>query len=1239
MAFVKQGVGNVNLSTGAATARIPLYEIKIKDFTFPIYLAYSTQGLKADEASSRMGLGWVLNANAVITRSVRGEPDEFSQRLSAPPDLTVQNSALSDFLTNATLPVGSGNDTQPDEFQFNVNGYSGKFVLDDNLIPRITSTSNVKINLTISRTPLSTSGYIGPIVLTTPDGIKYTFSIYEKTTAINMKRYSPYYNTTVTAFYLNRIDLPTGEYVTFAYTSINTTVETGKAQQLIAQQSQGAGVGNCMTCGTATTFTTTTDKISYSTYFLNNITTSSGIVVNLTYQARLDLSGDNRLTSLEVTGLKKYTFEYYDVAGQSTRTTGRFFLTKVKDAVITGSTGDAGLDYTLAYNSMTSVPLPLLAGQDVLGFYNGNTNTDLLPATLNSQGQFDISFRDPNPSKAIYGTLASISYPTGGKEEITYEANTKSATRVVNSSSELISLFGVGAQVYTRSTIFCRVNQTISIQTQADDAILNDGYTAGANLVTVVMRLYDGITQVATGNVLGYSANVVSYNLLANHTYRLEMQVKYATENGTCSFLFDNGTPPVYEDYNTTIPGLRVSRIKFTDPINANNFSKYFTYASLSNVSKSTGSALLPVFASTKIDRTYCGSLGQDYTTCLRTLYSSSSTGSVYEMAGTGSVIYYTNVIESNSPNFLFGGTEHEFFVNNGGQQATKLVGTDIPYMPSGQYPTLSGMEKKSRVFDSKRTVVSEEENVYETITDQSTATNSYYYRKQFDAAYGNPYWIEAYDVYKMTYNNTWIRLKDKISRSFVPGNQLVTTSTYKYGTATNILPDSIISQDSKGLALLTTLKYPTSSFAGDPDALNASNGYSTLVSKNIITPVVQKTEYRNNVVTKKVRTYYSDFLATVPISPSAVLVKSSTGDVLDNEIIFSYYDTKGNLREVKKSADVQNTYIWDKEKSLVLAKVIGEAVTSDKVAYTGFEVSGDYGNWTYSSGSVGSTVSYTGLKCFTGTLTKSMTSTGTYVVSLWTNTSATVNAAAGSLIRTVRGWKLYRWSLTNPTTITVTGTNIDELRLIPSGAQLVSFTHKAFVGLLAKLDENEVATYYDYDYRNRLSVIKDENWSILKKYDYGFAGVVTPLASYANDEISGDFLKSNCDAGTTPVATTYVIPAGSYFSTISQADANQQATAALNAGGPAYANTNGTCVPMQCTDCTSADRKCINNVCEMGGFKYTSSTYQQVSIAGAIQWRYVVTVKYCFSDGTTSTYSWQEAKTTSPTLNTCILP
>lgn len=1239
MAIVKAGVGNVNLSTGAAAAKIPLYEIKIKDFRFPIFLSYATQGLKTDEASSRVGLGWTLVANGAVTRSVRGEPDEFSERLTPPADLSLNTQAVYDYLNNSTQAVGSGYDTQPDEFQFNVNGYSGKFVLGAGYVPRVTATANVKITVPITVTPQSTAGSLGPITLLTPDGVKYEFNAVEKTTDVNMARYSPYNNTTITAFFLTKVELPTGETILFNYTAINTTVETGRADVLTVN-GQTSGTGDCTSCGTGgTLFTTNTDRVSYNTRYLSSITSSTGLSINFTYQARPDLSQDNRLTTLEVTGLKKYSFEYYDLANQSTKMTGRYFLTKVKDAVITGQTGDTGQDYNFTYNSMASVPLPLTKGQDVLGFYNGSANTYLIPNALGPQGVPDMAYRNPSATYATYGTLAAVSFPTGGKEEFFYEGNTETVSALQN-TKQVFDIGGPGVQVYTSGMIYCPVNQTITIRTKANDRYPADGYTAPATQNTVVLRIYDGITQVASRSALGYTEDVTTYNLLAEHVYRFEVQVKYATENGNANFGIDKSPTPVYADVTENMPGLRVSRIKTTDPMTANVVNKYFKYAGLSDLTKSSGGFILPVFGSSTFERFYCGSTNQFTTECGKTIYSSSSTQSVYELAGSGSVIYYTKVIESNSPNFIYGGTEHQFFPNENGSNFVQVLGLEVPYLPSGQTPTLSGIESKTSVFNDKLAIVQEDENVYESSIDLSTATLAYYTRKKFPVDVAFAGWKDAFDAYKMTYGNYWLRVKSKISKSFTANGSLTTTTDYKYGTATNILPDTVKTTDSKGNTRLTSYKYPTSSFTGDPDAFSQPSNYNLLVNRNIITPVVQQTEYSNTTLLSKTRTLYKDWFSNSTIlTPVVLQLKASTSDVLADKVVFGKYDSRGNVLEVQAKNDVMNAYVWDKEKSLPTAKATGNGLNVLKLAFTSFEITGDYGNWTYSSGSVNTTTGFAGSNCFTGTLTKTMDGVTNYEVWLWTNSSVTVNAVAGTVAKTARGWTLYKWVLTNPATITVSGTNIDELRLFPVGAQLVSFVHKPFVGISARGEVNNYFTYYDYDYRNRLKVVKNETFNILKSNEYAFAGTVTPLAKYFNDETAGYFTKTGCGAGTTGSSVQYVIPAGTYSSTISQADANQQATNALNAGGQGNANAKGTCIPIICSGCTGSDQKCINNTCEQGGFKYTSSTYQQVSIAGVMQWRYVVTTKFCFSDGTVSTLSWQEAKTTSPTLNTCLLP
>lgn len=74
--------------------------------------------------------------------------------------------------------------------------------------------------------------------------------------------------------------------------------------------------------------------------------------------------------------------------------------------------------------------------------------------------------------------------------------------------------------------------------------------------------------------------------------------------------------------------------------------------------------------------------------------------------------------------------------------------------------------------------------------------------------------------------------------------------------------------------------------------------------------------------------------------------------------------------------------------------------------------------------------------------------------------------------------------------------------------------------------------------------------------------GTCTAIPTYWNVEKSGLFQK-DCSGipGTTGTYVQYIVPAHTYSSAISQADADAQAQADVDANGQAYANTNGFCV------------------------------------------------------------------------------
>lgn len=65
----------VSLTTGIPDITIPLYEIRMGEFTLPITISYHASGARPDEVPSCVGLGWTLNAGGAVTRTILGGPD------------------------------------------------------------------------------------------------------------------------------------------------------------------------------------------------------------------------------------------------------------------------------------------------------------------------------------------------------------------------------------------------------------------------------------------------------------------------------------------------------------------------------------------------------------------------------------------------------------------------------------------------------------------------------------------------------------------------------------------------------------------------------------------------------------------------------------------------------------------------------------------------------------------------------------------------------------------------------------------------------------------------------------------------------------------------------------------------------------------------------------------------------------------------------------------------------------
>lgn len=126
--LAKYGMIPVSHYTGVPNISVPIYTLQDGEINLPISMSYHASGLKIDERASWVGLGWSLNAGGAIFRSVKSAPDEKNRIIK---DFNQKDLKINDIYDI----LGNYADSEPDIYTYNINGYSGQFLLDKNLNP------------------------------------------------------------------------------------------------------------------------------------------------------------------------------------------------------------------------------------------------------------------------------------------------------------------------------------------------------------------------------------------------------------------------------------------------------------------------------------------------------------------------------------------------------------------------------------------------------------------------------------------------------------------------------------------------------------------------------------------------------------------------------------------------------------------------------------------------------------------------------------------------------------------------------------------------------------------------------------------------------------------------------------------------------------------------------------------------------------------------------------------------
>ncbi|HVY74702.1 MAG TPA: RHS repeat domain-containing protein, partial [Puia sp.] len=322
--------------------------------------------------------------------------------------------------------------------------------------------------------------------------------------------------------------------------------------------------------------------------------------------------------------------------------------------------------------------------------------------------------------------------------------------------------------------------------------------------------------------------------------------------------------------------------------------------------------------------------------------------------------------------------------------------------------------------------------------------------------------------------------------------NPQTTTVNYFFDDTANILPTRTETIDSRGTLVRSYQWYPLEKHQIDSAltlSTTASIAIDSLVSKNILTPVIDQETYYGGMRQKRIRTNYKVFGPNL-IKPSVVQGQFGSNPIEDR-LQFTRYDAYGNLISGAKVGDAISTFIMDYKRDFVIASAIG--ADSADVAYTSFEADGK-GNWTFAGTPGTDPTAPTGGKSYpaASVVSKSgLTSATTYIVSMWCTGSPSVSGTVSSKsVWTLGSWTYKEFTVTGITSVTISGTgNIDELRLYPANAQMTTYTYSPLIGVTASSDANGRLTTYQYDSFNRLVSIKDQDGNILKTVQYHYKG------------------------------------------------------------------------------------------------------------------------------------------------------
>lgn len=427
-ALGKFGEYPVSLYTGAISVDVPIYTIESDGIKVPIELKYHGSGIRYDDASMAVGIGWTLFAGGMVTYQQQGIPDNTTNKFfKLIGNITPFDDGSTTINDNHSMKdvVAGNKDSEYDTYNFSFLGYSGKFFYPGTTNPVFSPRQNFKVNFN------STNGnFLDNIPLTMVDenGVSYKFGPQTET---DMSI------TTVNAMLTQIVSADKSDTVKFNYTGLSTGFSgsgqmAGKfiIKDIVVVKDNPSNYPNNPEVGS--TLSSPGHALSDFSYNrLDNITFKSGKVV-FSYDNNNRLTGVTVYNNTDSAPVKVVTVhqtaygEYYKLDS-----------VRFRDGAMTRSNS-----YKFEYNGM---PYKKISGIDYWGYYNGTAEplnytpnfANVFTGNLSANG---LANRAPNDTAMLKGILKTVYYPTGGHSVFTFEGQKYSTLNYLAGGARIKSI-------------------------------------------------------------------------------------------------------------------------------------------------------------------------------------------------------------------------------------------------------------------------------------------------------------------------------------------------------------------------------------------------------------------------------------------------------------------------------------------------------------------------------------------------------------------------------------------------------------------------------------------------------------------------------------------------------------------------------------------------------------------------------------------------------------------------------